>query len=117
MALLSGEEWQIVALSLRVSGVAITAALPVAFGIAWLLARAHFPGKILLDALVHLPLVLPPTVLGFYLLIAMGPKSSLGSGFEAVFGSQLVFSFTGIVIASMLHSLPYAVQPLKDGSL
>ena len=81
--------------------------------VVYLLAYHRFPGRVLLDSLISLPLVLPPTVLGFYLLIAMGPKSPLGSGFEAVFGSQLVFSFTGIVLASMLHSLPYAAQPLK----
>jgi len=81
--------------------------------LAYFLAYRRFQGKVLLDALVSLPLVLPPTVLGFYLLIAMGPKSPVGSGFQALFGIPLVFSFTSIVIASMLHSLPYAAQPLK----
>jgi len=81
--------------------------------LAYLLVYWRFRGKILLDAFISLPLVLPPTVLGFYLLVAMGPKSPVGSGFDALFGVPLVFSFTGIVIASMLHSLPYAAQPLK----
>ena len=81
--------------------------------LAYFLAFYRFRGKILLDALVSLPLVLPPTVLGFYLLVAMGPRSHAGSGFQALFGFPLVFSFAGIVIAAMLHSLPYAAQPLK----
>ena len=81
--------------------------------LAYFLAFSHFRGKVLLDALVSLPLVLPPTVLGFYLLVAMGPRSALGSGFQSLFGMPLVFSFAGIVIAAMLHSLPYAAQPLK----
>jgi len=81
--------------------------------LAYCLAYFRFRGKLLLDSLISIPLVLPPTVLGFYLLIGMGPRSLIGQGFEAMFGSPLVFSFTGIVIASMLHSLPYAVQPLK----
>jgi molybdate transport system permease protein len=81
--------------------------------LAYFLAYCRFRGKVLLDALISLPLVLPPTVLGFYLLIIMGPGSPVGHGFESVFGTPLVFSFTGIVVASMLHSLPYAAQPLK----
>lgn len=81
--------------------------------LAYALAYFRFRGKILLDALVSLPLVLPPTVLGFYLLIALGPKSPVGQGWQDLFGGPLVFSFAGIVVASMLHSLPYAAQPLK----
>ena len=81
--------------------------------IAYFLAIFRFRGKVLLDALISLPLVLPPTVLGFYLLVAMGPRSPVGSSFQAVFGIPMVFSFAGIVVAAMLHSLPYAAQPLK----
>lgn len=81
--------------------------------LAYLLTYFRFRGKLLLDALISLPLVLPPTVLGFYLLVAMGPRSPIGHGWQSVFGTPLVFSFAGIVIASMLHSLPYATQPLK----
>jgi len=81
--------------------------------LAYFLAYFRFRGKVFLDALVTLPLVLPPTVLGFYLLVVMGPGSKVGQGWQAVFGTPLVFSFGGIVIASMLHSLPYAAQPLK----
>ena len=81
--------------------------------LAYFLAYSRFRGRVLLDSLVSLPLVLPPTVLGFYLLIAMGPRSPVGHGFASVFGTPLVFSFTGIVIAAMIHSLPYAAQPLK----
>lgn len=81
--------------------------------LAYFLAFFRFRGKVLLDALISLPLVLPPTVLGFYLLVAMGPRSPVGSSFQTVFDTPLVFSFAGIVIAAMLHSLPYAAQPLK----
>ena len=68
------EEWEIILLSLKVSGVAVLATMPVAFGLAWLLARGRFPGKLLLDALVHLPLVLPPVVTGWLLLILFGMR-------------------------------------------
>lgn len=81
--------------------------------LAYSLAYFRFRGKVLVDALISLPLVLPPTVLGFYLLVALGPRSPAGQGWQAIFGTPLVFSFAGIVIASMLHSLPYAAQPLK----
>src|SRR5262249_16479807 len=84
MGMLSAEEWGIVALSLKVSGVAIVVALPIAFGLAWLLARGRFPGKILLDALVHLPLVLPPVVTGWMLLLAFGAKGPAGRFFAEV---------------------------------
>ncbi len=81
--------------------------------LAYALACFRFRGKVFWDALISLPLVLPPTVLGFYLLVAMGPRSPFGQGWQSIFGVPLVFSFQGIVIASMLHSLPYAAQPLK----
>jgi molybdate transport system permease protein len=81
--------------------------------LAYLLSYFRFRGKLLLDAFISLPLVLPPTVLGFYLLVAMGPKSPVGQGWQSMFGAPLVFSFAGIVIAAMLHSLPHAAQPLK----
>lgn len=70
-------------------------------------------GKYFIESLIGLPLVLPPTVLGFYLLIIMGPEGAIGNFWENLTGSALVFTFTGIVIAAMAHSLPYAFQPLK----
>ncbi|MBT8763460.1 molybdate ABC transporter permease subunit [Desulfohalobiaceae bacterium Ax17] len=96
-------------LSLVTTSVLVAAALPVAY---WL-AFCRFPGKSLVEAFFNLPLVLPPTVLGFYLLVAMGPQGFLGLFWEATFGSRLVFTFSGLVIASMIYSLPFALQPLK----
>lgn len=75
---LGPEEWEIVRLSLKVGGVAVVACLPIAFALAWALARGRFPGKVVLDALVHLPLVLPPVVTGWLLLLAFGPAGPAG---------------------------------------
>jgi molybdate transport system permease protein len=95
---------------------ACVAALLLAFGmpIAYWLAYATWRGKFLLEAIVALPLVLPPTVLGFYALLAMGPHGPLGKFWFAAFGHGLAFSFSGLVLASMFYSLPFAVQPLMN---
>src|SRR5712664_2302675 len=95
-------------LSLCVSAILIVIAMPLAY---WL-AYSRWRGKFLLEAIVALPLVLPPTVLGFYMLIAMGPRGPLGKLWESMFGHGLAFTFTGLVIVSVLYSLPFAVQPL-----
>jgi molybdate transport system permease protein len=79
--------------------------------LAWWLARTPWRGRIFLEALVSLPLVLPPTVIGFYVLILLGPRAGIGSYFERIFGHPLPFTFGGLVIASVLYSLPFAVQP------
>ncbi|MDD3580674.1 MAG: molybdate ABC transporter permease subunit [Desulfobacca sp.] len=81
--------------------------------LAYILAFCRFPGKTLVEALVNLPVVLPPTVLGFYLLIYMGPQGALGRLWEACTGTSLIFTFPGIVLASLLYSLPFAVQPMR----
>lgn len=81
--------------------------------IAYVLAFSQFPGKSLFDALVSLPMVLPPTVLGFGLLVVMGPQGGLGSLWEAAFNQRLVFSFTAVLLASLVFNLPFAVQPLR----
>jgi molybdate transport system permease protein len=81
--------------------------------LAYVLTFSRFTGKSLCEALVNLPLVLPPTVLGFYLLIVMGPKGILGRFWEWLTHSPLIFSFAGIVFASLLYSLPFAIQPMK----
>lgn len=95
-------------LALCVAGILFVVALPVAYGLAY----SRWRGKFLLEAIVALPLVLPPTVLGFYMLIAMGPGGPLGRFWQAAFGHGLAFTFSGLVIASVLYSLPFAVQPL-----
>ncbi|HXA00069.1 MAG TPA: molybdate ABC transporter permease subunit [Candidatus Dormibacteraeota bacterium] len=80
--------------------------------LAYWLAFSRWRAKFLIEAVVALPLVLPPTVLGFYLLIALGPRGPLGKLWLALFGHTLAFTFTGLVIASVLYSLPFCVQPL-----
>ncbi|MEA3245586.1 MAG: molybdate ABC transporter permease subunit [Gemmatimonadota bacterium] len=81
--------------------------------LAWWLARSRNRVRPAVEALVALPLVLPPTVLGFYLLVLLGPNGAVGSAWEAMGGPRLVFSFPGLVVGSMLYSLPFVVQPLQ----
>lgn len=95
-------------LAFLVTAILLVCATPLSY---WL-AFSKFRAKFLLEAVVALPLVLPPTVLGFYLLIAMGPRGPLGKLWLALFGHTLAFTFTGLVIASVLYSLPFCVQPL-----
>jgi len=82
--------------------------------LAWWLARTRWRFKFLLEAMIALPLVLPPTVLGFYLLLALGPNGPLGALMTALGGRPLAFTFTGLVIGSVVYSLPFVVQPLQD---
>jgi molybdate transport system permease protein len=99
-------------LSLRLAGTVSALLLIVALPLAYWLAFTSWRGKFLLESVVALPLVLPPTVLGFYALIALGPRGFLGRLWQAMFGHPLAFTFAGLVLASMLYSLPFAVQPL-----
>lgn len=82
--------------------------------LAWWLARTRFRGKVVVEAIVALPLVLPPTVLGFYLLLALGPGGPVGRVMEWLGGHALAFTFAGLVVGSVLYSLPFVVQPLQD---
>ena len=111
--MLSPTEWQIVALSLKVSGVAILGTLPVAFGVAWMLARKRFAGKVLLDALVHLPLVLPPVVTGWLLLLAFGTSGPVGQLLEDTLGLQFMFRWTGAALAAAVMALPLMVRAMR----
>ena len=111
--ILTEAEWAIVALSLRVSFLAILAALPVAFALAWVLARKRFAGKVLLDALVHLPLVLPPVVTGWLLLIAFGVNGPVGRLLSDWFGVTLVFRWTGAALAAAVMALPLMVRAMR----
>ena len=95
-------------LAICVSAILLLCGVPLAY---WL-ANSQWRGKFLLESIVALPLVLPPTVLGFYALLAMGPRGPLGRLWQAVFGRGLAFTFSGLVIASVIYSLPFAVQPL-----
>jgi molybdate transport system permease protein len=111
--MLSAEEWGIVALSLKVGGVAVLACLPIAFAIAWVLARRSFPGRVLLDGIVHLPLVLPPVVTGWLLLIALGPAGPVGRWLESWFGVTLMFRWTGAALAAAIMALPLMVRAMR----
>jgi len=95
-------------LAITVSAVLLIISLPLAY---WL-GFTRWRGKFLVESVVALPLVLPPTVLGFYALVAMGPRGLLGRLWAALFGHPLAFTFSGLVIASLFYSLPFAVQPL-----
>ncbi|WP_353229589.1 molybdate ABC transporter permease subunit [Novosphingobium sp.] len=111
--ILTPGEWAIVGLSLQVSGCAMLAALPVAFALAWLLARVEFPGKVLVDALVHLPLVLPPVVVGWVLLMAFAPTGPLGALLERMLGITLLFRWTGAALAAAVMALPLMVRSIR----
>ncbi|MGN7999457.1 molybdate ABC transporter permease subunit [Sphingomonas sp. 22176] len=111
--MLSAEEWGIVLLSLKVGGVAVLAVLPLAFALAWLLARGRFPGKLLLDALVHLPLVVPPVVTGWMLLLAFAPAGPIGGLLERWFGVTVLFRWSGAAIAAGVMALPLMVRAIR----
>lgn len=100
-------------LSVQLALVTTTILILLTAPLAYLLVHIHFPGKSFLEALLNLPLALPPTVIGFYLLILMGPEGAAGRAWEAVTGAPLLFTFAGITIASMVYSLPFALQPMK----
>jgi molybdate transport system permease protein len=110
---LTPEEWTAVQLSLRISFVATLGALPLGIGIAWLLARKRFWGKSLLDALVHLPLVLPPVVTGYLLLIWFGRRGPVGSFLYDVFGIVLSFHWTGAALACAVMGFPLLVRAAR----
>jgi molybdate transport system permease protein len=103
--------WLTLRLALGTTAILLLVALP----LAWWIASGHGAARALVQAVVALPLVLPPTVLGFYLLIAMGPLTAPGRWLIRIFGHPLAFSFEGLLIGSVLYSLPFAVQPLVAG--
>ena len=110
---MTGTEWAVVALSLKVSVVAVLATLPIAYALGWVLARRRFPGRIFLDALVHLPLVLPPVVTGWLLLIVFGRNGPVGSWLERAFDITLVFQWTGAALAAAVMALPLMVRAMR----
>ena len=101
-------------LSLQLAATTVLILLTVGTPIAWWLAHTRSKLRVGIEAVVALPLVLPPTVLGFYLLILLGPNGFVGSTVQALTGSPLSFSFAGLVFASTLYSLPFVVQPLQS---
>lgn len=106
---------QALLLTLRLALATTVLLMAAAVPLAWWLAFSPGRGKTLVQALVALPLVLPPTVLGFYLLVALGPSTGFGRVITRLLGHPLAFSFSGLVVGSVLYSLPFAVQPLVAG--
>ena len=106
-------DWQALHLSLLLGTATVAILLPVALITGRWLAVTRVRGRALIEGALTLPLVLPPTVIGFYLLVGFGPESPLGQGWTALFGNTLVFSFEGILLASVLVNLPFAVQPAQ----
>ncbi len=108
-------DWTALFLSLRLAFWTVLILLPVSILAGRWLAWSRFRGKGLVEALVMLPLVLPPTVFGFYLLLALGRNSPVGQFWQATFGHQLVFSFEGLLVASVIFNLSFAIQPAQRG--
>ena len=109
-------EADIVALLLTLKLAGISTVVLILFGtpLAWWLAKSEWRFKFVIEALVALPLVLPPTVLGFYLLVVFSPQSAIGRTFESIVGQPLAFSFIGLVVGSVVYSLPFVIQPLQN---
>jgi molybdate transport system permease protein len=107
-------DWQAIGVTLRLAAATTSVLLLLGTPLAWWLARTRSRAATVVDALVALPLVLPPTVLGFYLLVGLGPQGSAGRALAALNLPPLVFSFWGLVVASVVSSLPFMVQPLRD---
>ena len=110
---LTAAEWAAIGLSLRIAGIAALASLPLGIAVAYLLARARFAGRSLVDGLVHLPLVMPPVVTGYLLLIAFGRRGPVGSFLEDAFGIVLAFRWTGAALAAAVMGLPLMVRAIR----
>lgn len=108
-------DWSALTLSLKLAGWTVLILLPLGIWTGHALAARQFRGKAWVEALLALPLVLPPTVLGYYLLVAMGGASPVGQFYESVFGKPLVFSFEGLLLASVIFNIPFAIQPMQRG--
>ncbi|BDW97219.1 molybdate ABC transporter permease [Thalassospira tepidiphila] len=113
MISLTPAEIEALLLSLRISGVAVACALPFAIIVATALALGRFPGRFILDAIVHLPLILPPVVMGYLLLIALGTRAPLGAWLYETFDLRFVFSWTGAALASAIISFPFQVRAIR----
>ena len=106
-------EWEILQLSLKVAFWSVLCSLPIAIAVAMLLARSNFPGKSLFDAIVHLPLVLPPVVIGYFLLLLLGRRGPLGAVLEEYFGIVVAFRWTGAAIAAGIMGFPLMVRAIR----
>ncbi|MCE9781853.1 molybdate ABC transporter permease subunit [Shewanella algae] len=106
-------DWQSLWLSVKLAAISVLVLLPLAILLSRLLAYREFRGKSWIEALIMVPLVLPPTVIGYYLLVGLGSESWLGQWLQQTLGAQLVFHFSGLVVASVLVNIPFAVQPIQ----
>ena len=106
-------DWAALQLSLKLAAWTAAILLPAGILIGRLLARHRFRGQAFAEALLALPLVLPPTVLGYYLLVGLGGGSPVGRWYESVFGHPLVFTFQGLLVASLIFNIPFAIQPIQ----
>jgi len=113
MSGLSAEEVGVILLSLRVAVVSVVCSLPLAILVAYVLARMRFPGKLLVDAVVHLPLVLPPVVVGFALLVLFGKHGPIGRALDEWFGVVFAFRWTGAALASAIMGFPLMVRAIR----
>lgn len=107
--------WQTLGLTFQLAAITTLILLLVGIPIAYALSQSNSRWKPALEALISMPLVLPPTVLGFYLLLAFTPRSALGQWLDETLGIQLVFTFPGLVVGSIIYSLPFMVQPIQAG--
>lgn len=114
MSALGPAEWQAIDITFRLCLYTTLILLTLATPLAWWLAQGRSTARVVVQAVVALPLVLPPTVLGFYLLVALGPRGVVGGTLEGMGLHHLAFSFEGILFASVLYSMPFAVQPLSE---
>ena len=108
-------DWEAIRLTLLLAATTSAILLLIGLPLAWWLASSRRMWRGWIEAVVALPLVLPPTVMGFYLLVLLGPRGPLGGAIESALGLRMVFSFPGMVVASVLYSLPFAVQPFAAG--
>jgi molybdate transport system permease protein len=108
-------DWAALKLSLELAAWTVLILLPVGVIVGRMLAFRQFAGRAWIEALLALPLVLPPTVLGYYLLLMMGGASPIGQFYESLFGQPLVFNFAGLLVASVIFNLPFAIQPIQRG--
>jgi molybdate transport system permease protein len=113
MELLTPQDWGAITLTLKLAGSTTVLLLLLATPLAWWLAHTHSRWRTLVGAVAALPLVLPPTVLGFYLLISLGPQGWVGQAMQALGLGLLPFTFGGLLLGSVIYSLPFAVQPLQ----
>ncbi len=111
--MLSAEEWTILGTSLSIAGRAILFSLPLAIAAAWVLGRSNLPGKSLLDAIVHLPIVLPPVLVGFLLLMILGRRGAIGAWLDETFGITLAFTAEGAALATAVMTFPLLVRSIR----